>query len=88
MAQQTAVNWLIKNLMLNGLIRLTQDQHSLYKELTELAKEMDKQQKIYFFECGRQYQLTGEGTFTEVYNETYGGQGSLDTTSSPNTQNK
>ena len=72
MAQQTAVNWLIKNLMLNGLIRLTQDQHSLYKELTEQAKEMDKQQKIYFFECGRQYQLTGEGTFTEVYNETFG----------------
>jgi hypothetical protein len=35
------------------------------------SKEMEKQQQEYFFRCGRQYQLTGEGTFTEVYNETY-----------------
>jgi hypothetical protein len=34
-------------------------------------KEIDKQQKKYFFHCGRQYQLTGKGTFTEVYTETY-----------------
>jgi hypothetical protein len=34
-------------------------------------KETDKQQKKYFFHCGRQYQLTGKGTFTEVYTETY-----------------
>jgi hypothetical protein len=39
--------------------------------ILEQAKEMEKQQQEYFFRCGRQYQLTGEGTFTEVYNETY-----------------
>lgn len=38
----------------------------------EQAKAMDKEQKRNMFDCGRQYQLTGEGTFTEVYNETYG----------------
>jgi len=32
---------------------------------------MEKEQKKFMFDCGRQYQLTGEGTFTEVYNETY-----------------
>ena len=42
--KQTAVEWLIKNLMINGLIRLTQDQHSLYKELTEEAKAMEREQ--------------------------------------------
>lgn len=44
--KQTAVEWLIKNLMLNGLIRLTKEQHSLYKELTELAKQMEKEQLL------------------------------------------
>lgn len=34
---------------------------------------MEKEQKKFMFDCGRQYQLTGEGTFTEVYNETYKG---------------
>jgi len=32
---------------------------------------MQKEQKKFMFDCGRQYQLTGEGTFTQVYNETY-----------------
>lgn len=40
----TAVEWLIRNLMLNGLIRLTKDQHKLYKELTDLAKQMEAEQ--------------------------------------------
>jgi hypothetical protein len=33
---------------------------------------MEKEKQKYFFDCGRQYQLTGEGTFNQVYNETYG----------------
>ena len=37
------------------------------EELLELEKEQQK----FMFDCGRQYQLTGEGTFTQVYNETY-----------------
>ena len=62
----TAVEWLIQELAKT-------DQRMLGKVLVlhEQAKEMDKKQKAYFFECGRQYQLTGEGTFTEVYNETF-----------------
>lgn len=48
------------------------DEIELNKAIKQ-AKEMDKIQKFHMFNCGRQYQLTGEGTFTEVYNETYGG---------------
>jgi hypothetical protein len=44
-----------------------------YLELKKQSKEMEKEKQKYFFDCGRQYQLTGEGTFTQVYNETYGG---------------
>ena len=36
------------------------------------AKEMEKEQQKYFFECGRNFQLTGEGTFEQYYNETFG----------------
>ena len=42
--QQSAVEWLIENLMINGLIRLTKEQHRLYKEITDLAKQMEKEQ--------------------------------------------
>ena len=40
------------------------------KELDRL-KELEKEKYKYFFECGRNYQLTGEGTFKELYNETF-----------------
>jgi len=43
------------------------------EETYQQAKAMEKEQKKFMFDCGRQYQLTGEGTFTEVYNETYKG---------------
>jgi disulfide oxidoreductase YuzD len=39
----------------------------------EKAKERDKEQKLNMFNCGRQYQVTGEGTFKQVYQEIYGG---------------
>ena len=41
--------------------------------MAKQAKAMEKEKQKYFFDCGRQYQLTGENTFNEVYNETYGG---------------
>ena len=62
--KQMAVEWLHQE-MLKGILSM--------KEILEKAKEMEKEQKKLMFDCGRQYQLTGEGTFTEVYNETYGG---------------
>ena len=48
----TAVEWLIRNLMLNGLIRLTKDQHKLYKELTDLAKQIEKEQRLIDYNVG------------------------------------
>ena len=65
MNKQTAVNLLIKNLMLNGLIRLTQDQHSLYKELTEQAKAMEKEQIM------DAYDKVSMSTPEQYYNETF-----------------
>jgi hypothetical protein len=62
--KQTAVKWLEKE-----IFRYMQGSNII--DLFEQAKEMEKQQKEYFFNCGRNYQLTGEGTFKEIYNETF-----------------
>jgi hypothetical protein len=60
--KQTAVEWL--------------QSIELERDLTladwAQAKERDKEQKLNMFNCGRQYQLTGEGTFKQVYQEIYG----------------
>ena len=76
MKQQTAVEWLLDELMTEmgyGRDMSRIDNKRILDEITKEAKEMEKEQKQFIFDCGRQYQLTGEGTFTEVYNETYGG---------------
>jgi hypothetical protein len=67
--QQTAVDLAFEKLANQGLL-VTKDYKNLvaYRE----AKEMEKEKQKYFFDCGRQYQLTGEGTFNEVYKETFG----------------
>ena len=70
MEQQTGVEWLADKL--DELIPFVNEKTAIaFNKLVEQAKETDKQQKKYFFHCGRQYQLTGKGTFTEVYTETY-----------------
>jgi hypothetical protein len=68
--QQTAVEWQHIELskFLNGKSEFTDAHDILIK-----AKEMEKIQKFHMFNCGRQYQLTGEGTFKQVYQEIYGG---------------
>jgi hypothetical protein len=66
----TAVEWLVNHWKKLQAEREKMSWNQII-DITELAKEMEKEQKEYFFNCGRQYQLTGEGTFTEVYNETY-----------------
>ena len=38
----------------------------------EQIKELHKAEQEVMFECGRNFQLTGEGTFNEVYNEAFG----------------
>ena len=66
--KQTAVDLLVSILNKDGFAPVLTD------EEIQQAKQMEKEQNEYFFNCGRQYQLTGEGTFKQVHNETYGGQ--------------
>jgi predicted transcriptional regulator len=74
--QQTAVQRFLDQLIEHRIIIVDKTTYQVkYKHeiLLEQAKEMDKIQKFHMFNCGRQYQLTGEGTFKQVYQETYGG---------------
>jgi hypothetical protein len=41
---QTSIEWFIEHLLGNGLLRLTKEDHSLYSELRDKAKEMHKQE--------------------------------------------
>jgi hypothetical protein len=66
--QQTAVEWLVEKLEESGIPLMTDE-----FEMIQQAKQMEKEKQKYFFDCGRQYQLTGEGTFNQVHKETYGG---------------
>jgi hypothetical protein len=49
MEKQTAVEWLLNNLLSTALLRLTKDEHHLYKELKEQAKAMEREQIIKAF---------------------------------------
>ncbi len=71
MSNKTAVDFAFEKLANQGLL-ITKDYKNLvaYRE----ALQMEKEHNEYFFNCGRQYQLTGEGRFKQVHNETYGGQ--------------
>lgn len=66
MAQQTAVEWLVQELT------VVYPRIEEMKLLTDKARHTEKEQQKYFFECGRNFQLTGENTFEQCYNETYG----------------
>ena len=65
--KQSSIDWLASNL----------GEHIVWEEkiidLIEQAKAMHEEESELIFECGRNFQLTGEGTFNEVYNETFGG---------------
>ena len=52
-------------------LNISYDSREAFIEGFKLAKEMEKEQKKYIFECGRNFQLTGEGTFEEVYKEPF-----------------
>ncbi len=74
---QTAVNWFFEVLAHNDIVdhkKLCDDEnlYNLLYSLKNQAQQKEKVQSKFFFDCGRQYQLTGEGTFTEAYNDTYG----------------
>jgi hypothetical protein len=79
--KQTAVEWFFDQLTevdyncINKTFLQSDKTLAGYKlrELLQQAKERDKEQKLNMFNCGRQYQVTGEGTFKQVYQEIYGG---------------
>jgi hypothetical protein len=66
MKEELAVEWFANRISHGGLVTKKQ-----FNDLLEQAKEMENEKYKYFFECGRNYQLTGEGTFKELYNETF-----------------
>ena len=68
MSKQTAVQWLLQRFEDGDMYNVEDAQFIKHQALA-----MEKEQKKFMFDCGRQYQLTGEGTFTEVYQETYKG---------------
>jgi hypothetical protein len=41
---QTSIEWFIEHLLGSGLLRLTKEEHKLYSELRDKAKEMHKQE--------------------------------------------
>lgn len=63
--RQTAVEYLVEQLFPKAL-SAEQYYH------IEQAKAMHKEESQKIFECGRNFQLTGEGTFEQAYNETFG----------------
>lgn len=73
--QQTVVEWLIEQLTEQEYLYWTDKPKEMIPliSLIEQAKEKDKEQKLNMFNCGRQYQVTGEGTFKQVYQEIYVG---------------
>jgi len=73
MAQQTAVEWLLQRLILNGTIRLTYTEHPVYKELSKQAKELEMEQmrKCASFWRGKENEIE-KPIFDQYYTETYG----------------
>jgi hypothetical protein len=62
--KQTAVDWLVEEIHKN--------MEFIPVHIQEQAKEMEIDQHKEMFDCGRQFQLTGEGTFKQVHEELYG----------------
>ena len=79
MAQQTAVNWMIDELIKKHVGKVGNE----YVEIFEEAKEMEKQQIIDVFEMGR-FNIDDMGNGEEYYNETYGSKGSDTNSEKPN----
>jgi hypothetical protein len=66
---QTSIEWFIEHLLGNGLLRLTKEDHSLYSELRDKAKEMHKQEIIDAWEDGPTYLEDKSGE--QYYQETF-----------------
>jgi len=74
---KTAVQWYIEersklfDLFLSSDMSIS-EYHNMQKNIEDKALAMEREQHKFNFECGRNYQLTGEGTFEETQTETYG----------------
>ena len=53
---QTSIEWFIEHLLGNGLLRLTKEDHSLYSELRDKAKEINKREIEDAFDEGQEYE--------------------------------
>ena len=65
--KQSSVEWLFHTLWDEPKDKLT------WYAILKQAKEMHKEELLNIFNCGRNFQATGEGTFKEIHNEIYGG---------------
>jgi hypothetical protein len=73
MAQQTAVDWFAERMILNGFLFLTQEEHTLYKELKQQAKEMFQQQIESAWKTGDgEHDKVADKLAKQYYTETYG----------------
>ena len=66
--KQSSVEWFAEKLKSQGLLIGEPDNLVAFNQ----AKEMHKEELLNIFNCGRNFQATGEGTFNEIYNEIYG----------------
>lgn len=76
--KQTAVEWFVEQLKEYDFAHIKDDENYIIKlpawvlaEKQQQAKAMEKEQQKIFFDCGRQFQLIGEGTFSQVHNEIF-----------------
>jgi hypothetical protein len=73
MAQQTAVEWFANRMILNGCLFLTQEEHTLYNEIKQQAKEMEKQQIMNAVNYGDERgKIATYRTAEQYYTQTYG----------------
>ena len=76
MSKQTAVEWLVEQLLANALLRLTKDEHSVYKELKDQAKAMEREQRFQDFKEGFQAAVDSlQGANNLVQSKKYKGGG-------------
>jgi hypothetical protein len=53
---QTSIEWFIEHLLGSGLLRLTKEEHKLYSELRDKAKEINKREIENAFDEGQEYE--------------------------------
>jgi hypothetical protein len=53
---QTSIEWFIEHLLGSGLLRLTKEEHRLYSELRDKAKEINKREIEDAFDEGQEYE--------------------------------